>query len=103
MLPFKYILSGHQATTERYECSFDMCLWDDEAEGVDWGYFSTTNGDCTYCKNECDKEETCEAIECGGGYCSWWKNGKCDEAHEHDGAPEEGLKTCIKKPDFRGE
>ena len=53
--------------------------------------------------NECDKDKTCEGVECGGSHCSWWKNGKCDEAHEHT-LPSNGKdKMCVKKPNFRGE
>ena len=52
--------------------------------------------------NECDKDTGCEGVECGGSHCSWWKNGKCDDDHEHT-LPSNGVdKMCVKKPDFRG-
>jgi len=25
----------------------------------------------------CDADSNCWAVECGGDYCSWWKNGVC--------------------------
>ena len=84
-------------------CSYKGCNWSTGEEGTDWGYFSTTNGDCTYCTNECDKDETCEGVECGGSHCSWWKNGKCDETYEHT-LPSNGIdKMCVKTPYFLGE
>ena len=52
--------------------------------------------------DKCDKDEACEGVECGGSYCSWWKNGKCDEAHEHTVADNGVDKMCVKNQDFSG-
>ena len=94
--------SGYQVASEAYGCSYKGCDWSTGEQGVDWDYFSRSNGNCTYCMNECDKDKTCEGVECGGSHCSWWKNGKCDDAHEHT-LPSNGKdKMCVKKPNFRG-
>ena len=96
-------ISGYKVESEAYGCSYKGCDWSTGVQGTDWDYYSTTNGNCTYCMNECDKDKTCEGVECGGSHCSWWKNGKCDEAHEHT-LPSNGKdKMCVKKPNFRGE
>ena len=72
-------------------------------QGIDWDYYSTINGNCSYCTNECDKDETCQGVECGGNHCSWWKNGKCDETYEQT-LPSNGIdRMCIKTPYFQGE
>ena len=59
----------------------------------------------------CDKDVTCEAVECAGGYCSWWKNGKCNESHamstneyiyNQPVEPDYIIKTCFKRLDDKG-
>ena len=56
--------------SEAYGCSYRGCSWNSGTQGIDWDYYSTTNGNCTYCMRECDKEEKCEGVECGGEHCS---------------------------------
>ena len=86
--------------SEAYGCSYRGCSWNSGTQGIDWDYYSTTNGNCTYCMNECDNDQSCEGVECGGEHCSWWKNGKCDEAHEHTLSSNGIDVMCVKKRDF---
>ena len=95
-------IANKRVHSEAYGCSYKGCDWDTGKQGKDWDYYSTTNGNCTYCMNECDQDTTCEGVECGGDHCSWWKNGKCDEAHEHTLSSNGVDKMCVKKRDFRG-
>ena len=44
----------------------------------------------------CDKNNSCEAVECGDGYCSWWKNGKCKHDHQLGLETNGSFHTCIK-------
>ena len=64
-----------------YKCENRTCDWALYQECTDWGYYSKTNGDCSVCKDDCNKDPNCGAIECGGGYCSWWKIDKCMSAN----------------------
>ena len=59
-------------------CNNIHCPWDKYVKGQDWDYYLETGGDCESCKQRCNKDRNCGAIECGGGYCSWWKNGICE-------------------------
>ena len=56
-----------------YQCFDKTCFWDMDAENIDWGYYSTTNGNCSLFMDTCSKNSDCEAVECGEVYCSWWK------------------------------
>ena len=67
---FQNILDG-------FSCTNDICSWSDYVEGLDWGYYSKSNGDCSICKQRCSHDINCGSIECGNNYCSWWKKGKC--------------------------
>jgi len=53
------------------------CDWEKYTRNVDWGYYSRNNGNCSWCQTQCTNDPNCWAIECGDGYCSWWKNGTC--------------------------
>ena len=80
-----------------YKCSDRHCYWNKYKKNIDWGYYSASNGNCSFCKNECSKDSDCGAVECGGNinYCSWWKIGKC--ATEEERAVEHTRhKTCTK-------
>ena len=44
----------------------------------------------------CDKNISCEAVECGDGYCSWWKNGICKHDHQLGLETNGSFHTCIK-------
>ena len=67
---------------DQYEFTNKRCDGLPGVEDVDWGYYSTKDGDCNKCMYKCSKVQDCEAVECGGTYCKWWKNGKCDEKNE---------------------
>eukprot|EP00940_MAST-03C_sp_MAST-3C-sp2_P000443 g443.t1 len=69
----------HVATPVQWTCNNNACNKADFTQGVDWGYYDSTNGDCGFCQNLCEADPECHAIECGGGYCSWWKWGACVE------------------------
>ena len=42
---------------------------------------------------------SCEAVECGDGYCSWWTNDMCNEDHEFSMDTKGSFHTCIKISD----
>ena len=63
-----------------------------------WGYYSEEIGQCSSCKSYCENDATCEAVECGESYCTWWKNGGCNEYSKLTTANTENLRTCIKDP-----
>ena len=89
-------ISGYKVESEAYGCSYKGCDWSTGVQGTDWDYYSTTNGNCTYCMNECDKDKTCEGVECGGSHCSWWKNGKCNNANQLKVSADYNVLTCLK-------
>ena len=63
----------------------------------DWGYYDQNDGNCLRCKGQCSKDPNCGAVECGNGWCSWWKVGKCQNEEEFTGA----VYTCRKGKDRR--
>ena len=64
--------------TRKYDCIKKGCLRTSKLKkGVDWGHFSNPEGDCQYCKIECESNSTCGGYECGTEKCIWWKVGKC--------------------------
>lgn len=65
-----------------YTCEKKGCHWSRYVKNQDWGYYSETDGDCFKCQDQCNKDANCGAVECGEGYCSWWKVGKCSKADE---------------------
>ena len=65
-----------------YECISRACSRDLKFKNIDWGYYFHDNEDCRLCKGYCMKDSECQSVECGKDYCIWWKNGKCDDAHE---------------------
>ena len=80
-----------------YTCSNRHCYWSNYKKDEDWGYYSRTNGDCSFCQDKCTKDATCGGVECGGNvnYCSWWKIGKCSKAQEKS-TEHTRHKTCMK-------
>ena len=63
---------------ETYDCyPKSSCSWADYTENTDWGYYSSTNGDCSSCRERCNNDVNCGGIECDDGDCSWWKKGSC--------------------------
>ena len=58
--------------------------------------YSDTNGNCTFCEEQCDKDVNCLAIECGLTNCLGWKNGKCSDKQDMGIATRSALQTCIK-------
>ena len=72
----------HSNTNETYKCKNTACHWETDGENIDWGYLDKANGNCDSCINLCDKDESCQSVECGNGYCSWWKNNKCIDPPE---------------------
>ena len=50
----------------------------------------------------CERNTTCEGVECGGGYCSWWKNDKCNDPHDFSDDPPGMYQTCIKISGIKG-
>ena len=82
----------HSNTNETYKCTNTVCKWEDDRKNIDWGYLTNSTGNCTFCINLCDQELFCQAVECGNGYCSWWKNDKCNHPYRLD----KTLETCTK-------
>ena len=63
-----------------YQCETGLgsgCQWTNYTRNEDWGFYSKTMDDCTWCQEKCSDDLNCGAVECGLGYCSWWKWGKC--------------------------
>ena len=88
--------SEHQ---ERYKCYHKACLWLQEKENIDWGYFGDwgkRNGDCSNCLAMCDKNVSCGAVECGDGYCSWWQNYTCNDENQFFMDTNGSFHTCVK-------
>jgi len=78
-----------------WECSLNEgCLWSSYDEGKDFGFYSAEDGDCTRCKSLCDNDNKCWAIECGAGYCSWWKAGVCQEKDNDVDEVDSDFLTC---------
>ena len=75
-----------------YKCTNTACPWESAGKNIDWGSFDETNGNCESCIDLCDKQQSCQAVECGNGYCSWWKNDKCINPSELDNE----VQTCTK-------
>ena len=67
----------HNNATGGYECLDISCYWDLTKNDDEWGYYSKTIGDCKWCTEQCTADPNCDAVECGSGYCSWWKTGTC--------------------------
>ena len=70
------------------------CPWNNYIQGQDWDYYSETEGDCHICKQRCNNDDNCGAIECGDYYCSWWQNEKCEVGEDINS----GLFTCRLPP-----
>ena len=67
-----------------YDCKRQGCWHNPPYElDKDYGLYSQDNSNCTQCKERCNNDPECGAIECGGnnGYsiCSWWKFNKCTD------------------------
>ena len=75
-----------------YQCKGAVCTWENGAFNQDWGYFSNKTGRCRNWIELCEKEDFCQAVECGKEYCSWWRNDAC----KHPTTPDSTLRTCIK-------
>ena len=82
--------------TVPYECIKKICDWTIGVENIDRGDYATTDGNCESCMYTCSINESCEAVECGDGYCRWWNNGKCNEAHELTQTSDGFVLTCLK-------
>ena len=72
------VLSTNRPFLLDYACNNIGCQWEDYVKDQDWGYYSETEGDCHTCQASCDMDTNCGAVECGEGYCSWWKKGICN-------------------------
>ena len=75
-----------------YKCDHNACGWIIYEKDRDWGYYSKTDDDCAECQMKCNLDPNCGAVECGEGYCSWWKVGKCRSLSEFN----QNAYTCRK-------
>ena len=71
-------------TGTEYICNKKLCDWANYHADEDWGYYSKSDDECSMCKEHCTDDENCGAVECGDGYCSWWKSGVCTEGDDKD-------------------
>ena len=56
----KYVFSFLEET---YNCSpKSTCSWADYTENIDWGYYSSTNGDCVSCKARAGTTQIAEEL-----------------------------------------
>ena len=77
------LISAHS-----YECSNNGCLWGDYTKDTDWGYYDRNqDADCLACQSKCNGDSDCTGVECGGGYCSWWKNACTTQVEENSVLP----------------
>ena len=79
---------------ENYVCYHNGCDWSTKKENTDWAYYSKTNGECMACVGTCNNDSNCGGIECGGGYCSWWRKGAC-MSHELKPVEDPSVTTCL--------
>ena len=84
-----------------YECINKGCDLGTGVENIDWGHYNSTYGYCELCKYMCIKNVSCEAVQCGGSSCNWWRNGKCNDATELTPVDTSVL-TCLKSQYFSG-
>ena len=92
-----------------YECINKRCDRGTGVENIDWGHYTSKdnkenidiNGNCQLCKDICSKNVSCEAVQCGGSSCNWWRNGKCNDATELTPVDTSVL-TCLKSQYFSG-
>ena len=89
----------HSNEAESYKCIAKTCIWNKDRENIDWGYFTNQTGNCKTCINLCDKEEFCQAVECGNNDCAWWKNDECNVPSQNNA---KGRQTCIKMSLVKG-
>ena len=60
-----------------FRCSSKHCRQEKHEKGKDYGLFGHFSN-CTLCKEECKKNNTCGGVDCGGTRdCTWWKAGIC--------------------------
>ena len=79
----------------KFGCFSKACDQSSLAENVDYGYFSNVHGNCTACRDFCEQDDSCQAVECGDHHCLWWKNDKCNNVRTM--GPVSGyLQTCVK-------
>ena len=97
----KFIFLEVNSKDHYYACSHRHCKRTNRHYNkfVDWGYYSTTNGECKFCMDKCSSDPKCGGVVCGElDYCSWWALGKCTTYKEKadKGYKNLKLKTCIK-------
>jgi len=81
------VCDGDGTSCDEWECQLSQaCDWAKYTEGVDYGYYSETDDDCTRCKAACDNDPKCWAIECEDAYCSWWRTGVCSKEDYDNGS-----------------
>ena len=78
----------------QYKCFHQVC---DQSIEMNFEFYSRRNGNCTICRNHCNQDLTCSAIECGTYHCLGWKNQKCTSIEEMSIVTRDALQTCIKK------
>jgi len=76
-----------------YRCSNKSCTWNNYKKHSDWDFYSKEDDDCERCRMKCSIDPMCSAVECGEGYCSWWKVGNCRSSSEKNGY----ANTCYKQ------
>ena len=76
-----------------YRCNNNSCTWNNYKKNTDWGFYSKEDDDCERCRMKCSLDPICSAVECGEGYCSWWKVGNCRSSSEKNGY----ANTCYKR------
>ena len=82
---------------ENYRCTTKTCFWNMQKENIDWGYYANQTGDCKRCMKSCDEDKSCDAVECGSGYCSWWKNSRCTDPDIDPDNTKDSTRTCVKR------
>ena len=75
---------GPEPNDGNYDCKRQGCWHNLPYEfDKDYGYYSENDSNCTMCKEKCNNDPECGAIECGGDkdhtICAWWKFDKCTD------------------------
>ena len=81
--------SGPEVYVGEYQCKRQGCWLNPPYElDKDYGFYSENDSNCTMCKEKCNKDPECGAIECGGdkdhSTCAWWKFDKCTDKNSPD-------------------
>ena len=83
-----FIHLGLESNDGNYDCKRQGCWLNSHYElDQDYGFYSKIDSNCSMCKEKCNNDPECGAVECGGDIddyygvpiCAWWKFDKCTD------------------------